>query len=264
MELNSRRLSIPPLVLFGKTLFFLLGILISNPAYAKTAATEPLALPKGIEERCDRIVKEIPTRRAEDLYAEFDEEVKKTIPLDQAKSFISEIKKILAGSQHIRFSRANYYAQDNVYTLVYDVEADKKIFEFTLGLKQRGEKYFIRAFHLADKPRPLWNLKEAPPRHYLVAGLFFLVILLQFVSFFYFLFRKHLKRKILYILASLLGFPVGLAMNWTSGLFALKVGFNIPAVGLSAPADYPSVWTVIVFFPLGLYFMLRDLNRRPF
>ena len=64
------------------------------------------------------------------------------------------------------------------------------------------------------------------------------------------------KRKWFYIIISLIGAPIGVKINWSTLVYAISFGFNIPAVGWGIMKSSGKTFDIRIFFPLGLLFLI--------
>lgn len=246
-------------------LIILLSFFALSPLNAESSNGASPELPQAVAEKADSFVVKLFKEKPDVLYSELDQEMKnRTNPAEIKKAFEQIQNIVVQKDTAYRYSATNYYPENKTYALAYDVKTGGVLYELKIVLTQRENTYAITGFHLGDKPRKLFDLKDASFVQFLVFILFVLCVLTQAVSVFFFLLQKNLgKKKWLYLLSSIVGFPIGIGVNWTTGVWIVRFGFNVPAVGMSAPANYPDIWTVTAWFPLGLYFMIQLLMRKP-
>ncbi len=104
-------------------------------------------------------------------------------------------------------------------------------------------------------------MNEISIYHIVIASLFVLCTVVQLWCAIYFFKKKDLNKKWLYIISSFLGFPVGLHIIWATGALSLGIGIKIPAVLISVPFNAPGMWSMGVYFPVGLIFLIKEKKK---
>lgn len=157
----------------------------------------------------------------------------------------------------IELLKSQYTEQEGgIYSFIYLIETKGEKIEYSIHLKKTELGIFIRGFNFKI------TITTITPLHIIVGTLFTVCIVIQLWCVIYFTRKKSLKRKWLYIISSFLGFPAGVGINWATGAFILRFGFNIPAVGISWPLNQPGVFIVSVFFPIGLVLLIIENNKK--
>ncbi|HTL48335.1 MAG TPA: hypothetical protein VL688_09800 [Verrucomicrobiae bacterium] len=239
-------------------LMFLLLALFSSRLWAADMA----AGPKG-EAAARGFVEELLNGPENVIYAFVDPEVKATTSEDAILDTVQQIKKLIPKVDSIHYLRAYQNAErKDLVAFEYEVASGNSAYTVTVVLKQKDENHFtVAGFHTTMKPRKLTDTKGATPFHFVMILLAAACVLATLASLGYFATRRNDPKKWVYAAGSLIGFPVGLGLNWTTGAILLRLGFNIPPVSFSAPAQHPGMWTITVFFPLGLFFMIWHMRK---
>lgn len=194
----------------------------------------------------------------EQIYAQFDEKLKNEVTIDQLKTLLSKIPifKVINYSNY-KFKEAEYLIDEGgIYVLLFHAKANGQSLAYLISLRKQENSIFVRGFNLTsiplNAPPHLFSLENARPIHFITFISFFLCIAIQIGCCLYFIRRKSLKKKWLYIVISFLGFPIGFTVVWITGALSINFGFKIPAVALSKPLVASGLWAVTVFFPVGL------------
>ena len=223
-------------------------------------------IPKDIYQEALSFYENIQKDSAEVTYSNFDDILKNEVELEQVKALTQQLKVFIKGEYRLDLKKAEFHdAEGGVYALLFHVDTDLGKIEYIVSLKRGTKGILIRGFNFKSLPPDgstgSFIFKNAKPTHYFVLVSFILCIIAQIYCLVFFMRQKKLKRKWLYVISSLIGFPFGVGIQWATGTFALSLGFKIPAVAISSPIDAPAMWTMSVFFPIGLITMMIVKSR---
>ena len=198
----------------------------------------------------------------EAIYSQFDPILKNEVPFSDFKNLMLQIEKELDKIENMELLKSQYSENEGgIYSYVYNIVINGNKMEYSIHLKESDSKFHIRGFNF--KIDPSTSIQQGiSPLHIIVATLFGACILVQILCVIFFVKRKNLKRKWLYIIASFVGFPFGIGINWATGAFVFRFGFNIPAVSVSWPMNQPGVFLMSVFFPIGILLWLRVRSKK--
>lgn len=245
--------------------WIIIGLLVCTQAiaYADEVDKDP-ATQDSAESKAREFIHALFHNSSERVYAFFDQGLKETTS-EQLDTTVKQIRTVLPSEAKISlYKKIQYPDQDNSIGFIYDISDGNRVYELSISMVRRAGECYVDGFHIRIKPRKLFNLSGASLLHYLILILFTACIVVQIFCFLFFITRKNLSKKWLYALSSFIGFPFGIGMNWTTGVFIFRIGFNVPAVVISAPVTNLDMWTVSVFFPLGLFFMIIVLRKSCF
>lgn len=234
--------------------------------WAHSSVIEKSEIPQDIYQEALNFYENIQKNSAEVTYSNFDEMLKKEVELEQVKDLTAKLKDFINGAYSIDLKKAEFHETERgVYTLLFQVETDKAKIEYIVSLKKNDKGIFIRGFNFkslpVSQPNTSFSFKNAKSTHYIVFISFILCIIAQIWCLVFFIRKKKLKRKWLYIILSFIGFPCGIGIQWATGAFSLSFGFKIPAVSISMPLHAPGMWTMFVFFPIGIIAMLMVRSK---
>ncbi len=227
------------------------------PALQAEITDNPIVLTEEIEAKGLAFIQALRSAEIESVYASLDPEMRAMGTPQELKSRLGGMQSMLAGMTAARLVDQQYDpGRADLIWLVYEVTIEDVPYLLTVTLKKSHETFSVVGYNFNDKPRALFDLSRATPFHRLIFALFVACVIAQLVSALFFITRKNLPKKWLYVLTSVIGFPVGIKMNWTTGAYLLQFGFKLPAVSAFASSDNPGIWLVTVYFPAGLLVML--------
>ncbi len=236
-------------------------LIVILPPVLNALESKKTQIPQAAVAAADSFVIKLHKDNPEALYNELDSDIKSTATAQEIKAALQKIQDAIV-DQKCEPSYTKISPENHVYLFAYDVKIKNFLCELTIIVKQKGDAYTVGGFHLMDKPRRLFDFTNASLSHYIISTLFIACIVSQLAAFIFFIVRKNLgNKKWLYVLSSIVGFPFGFSLNWTTEAWIYHFGFNIPAVGVSSPVQYPGFWTVTVYLPLGFAFMIRELMK---
>ena len=224
-------------------------------------------IPGEIQEEAVNFLEMVAKGNPEEIYSRFDLELKKEADIEKTKTIISELKRTIGTINKVELINSEYQEDEGgIYSLVYDVETNGIKLRYTVHVKQTGKGIFVRGFNFDSQPSSSTskqvNRQGINILHFIVGFLFVLCIAVQLWCVIYFVKKKGLKKKWLYIILSFLGFPCGIGINWLTGAFSVSFGVNIPAVAISWPLDSPGMWLMTVYFPFGVIFLIKEMAKK--
>lgn len=224
-------------------------------------------IPSEIQKESVNFLELIARGTPEEIYPHFDSELKREIDIEKTRTLISNIKKVIGAIDKMELIRSEYSEdKECLYSFLYDIETNGRKLRYEVNLKQTNDGIFVRGFTISsnrfssDSKQPY--KQGITILHLIVVSLFVICIFIQIWCVIYFLRNKELKYRWLYIILSFFGFPFGIGINWVTGGLIFYSGFKIPAVAISWPAGNPGMWSIIVCFPFGVIFLIKEMLKK--
>lgn len=213
------------------------------------------------ENKAIQFLEALKTEQPEKLYSFFSDELKKEATLEQLQPLVLQIKRFVNNAEDIKLIKGESNVRGpNSYGLIYTFSAKGIPYEYDVHLIEKDEQVLIRGFDFfARVPDRLFSFRYATYKHYLVFSFFIACILVEIACLLFFIFKRGIKRRWLYICSAFVGAPVGVGINWITGALTISFGFYIPAVRAQWPVSNPNMPSIFVFFPLGVIFLMNLL-----
>ncbi len=230
-------------------------------------------IPEEIQQKAMIFLDALRNESPDKIYSYFDTSLKEKSDIPKVSAMLPAIRKLFGEIEKSELVECKYYKDTHVtYSLVYNIETKGTKIEYSVFLKQTDSGIFVRGFNFKTNdlsplpppppPPPLPTDKMIiTPAHALIGLLFAACIIIQIWCIIFFVRMKNYKWKWMYVLLSLIGFPGGIGINWTTGAYILSFGFKVPAVAVSWPADQSGAMSIAVFFPIGLIFLIIEMIK---
>lgn len=235
--------------------------LFSVFAFAQDNTT--INIPNEIREEAILFLKAVEKGNPEEIHSHFDVELKREADIDKTKTLSADLKKAIGKIDKVQFISGEYHENEGgIFSFLYDIETNGRKLKYSVHLKKTDSGIFIRGFNFSSDPTSPASNRGITILHLIVASFFCLCIAIQLWCVIYFARKKGIKKRWLYIILSFIGFPAGIGINWITGAFNINLGFNIPAVGISWPFENLSMWSMNVYFPIGVIFLIKEMARK--
>lgn len=218
------------------------------------------------ENKAIQFFETLKTEQPDKIYSFLSDELKKEVNLEQLLPVVLQLKGIVNNAEDIKLIKNEANVQGpNSYGLIYTFISKGIPYEYKVHLVETNRGVLIRGFDFfATVPEKLFSFKYATYKHYLVFSAFIACIIIEIACLLFFIFKKGVKRRWLYVCSAFVGAPIGIGINWITGALTVSFGFYIPAVRVQWPVSTPNMPSIFVFFPLGVIFMskLIAFNRK--